>query len=151
MVRHIELRSHTDRYVLFLENPTEVYRRQVEGSTKERVDNQVRKFLEEDSPESALQDEDKFPDPLRQLKDRGGQVRALGVWCQGDGFDLFVIQILFDKDDEETIYAKSGAFQARGDDLATEFGDEDRETIATKADEWRERDDLRLCTPEWCA
>lgn len=114
-MRTVELRSDSSRYVLFLENPTKIYEQRLEGSVRQRVDAQVNKFLEEASPESAFQDAQKFPSPLRQLKDRGGKARALGTWCQGDAFDLFVVQILYDKDDENLFLPKKNtSLQSEG-------------------------------------
>ncbi|QIO24504.1 hypothetical protein [Haloarcula sp. JP-L23] len=67
------------------------------------------------------------------------------MWCQGDEYDLFIVQVLFDKDDEDQIYAKMGAFQGRALDLNTKFCDRETEWIA--GDEWRDRDDVMLFTP----
>lgn len=145
-MRSVELRSDTDRYVLFLENPTSVYRNQLEGSGRGRVDTQVNQFLDELTPESALQDAGKFPDPLRQLKSRGGNIRALGTWCQGESYDLFIIQALFNKKDEDQIYTYTNRFQRRGRSLQEKFNDLTSSEIEAKVGEWRDRDDLHLCT-----
>lgn len=141
-MRTVELRSSTSRYVLFLENPTKIYEQRLEGSIRQRVDSQVNKFLTEVTPESALQDAQKFPSPLRQLKDRGGKARALGVWCKGDGFDLFVIQILYDKDDEDTYLPKKHVFSERGDEYKERFEAMSHEELQAKVQEWNSRTGL---------
>lgn len=143
-MRTVELRSGTTRYVLFLENPANVYRNSLEGSIRQRVDTQVEQFLTEASPESALQNVRKFLPPLRQLKDRGGKARALGTWCQGDGFDLFVVQILYDKDDEASFLPKKHVFAERGVELEEQFGSMSHGEIREKVREWRSRDSLML-------
>jgi hypothetical protein len=140
----VELRSGTVRYVLFLESPTRAYRNELEGDLRDHVDTQVNQFLEEATPESALQAEGKFSTPLRQLKSRGGQVRGIGVWCQGEGYDLFILQILFRKGDEDRVYAKQEPFRYRGEQLVDRFGGIEKEAIEEKADEWRSRDDFLL-------
>lgn len=141
-MRTVELRSDTSRYVLFLENPTKMYENRLEGSIQRRVDTQVSQFLTEVTPESALQDVQKFPSPLRQLKDRGGKVRALGTWCQGDGFDLFVIQILYDKDDEDSYLPKKHIFAEQGEEYQERFETMSHEELQAKVQEWNSRPDL---------
>lgn len=143
----VPLRTDSDRYVLFLRSPLEEYQRQLEGRERQRTDAQIRKFLTESTPDSALEDERKFTTPLRQLKDRGGKVRALGVWCQGEVYDLFIIQTLFNKDDEDRVYAKTGGFASNGRDLRERFDGRDYDFICQKADEWREADHVKLVTP----
>jgi len=140
----IDLRGGTDRYVLFLKNPKRVYEDILEGHQQSRADAQVRKFLTEATPESALQDENKFRTPLRQLKDRNGRVRALGVWCQGPGYDLFIVQVLFDKADEDNIYSGLDELQEKAFELDAKFGGCDSEWLSKKADEWRDRSDVLL-------
>lgn len=141
-MRTVELRSDTSRYVLFLENPTNIYEQRLEGSIRQRVDAQVNKFLTEVTPESALQDAQKFPSPLRQLKDRGGKARALGTWCRGDGFDLFVIQILYDKDDEDSYLPKKHVFAKRGEEYKERFEAIPHGELQEKVQEWSSRTDL---------
>lgn len=141
-MRTVELRSGTSRYVLFLENPTKIYEQRLQGSIRQRVDAQVNKFLTEVTPESALQDAQKFPSPLRQLKDRGGKARALGTWCKGDGFDLFIIQILYDKDDEDTYLPKKHVFAERGKEYKERFEAMSHEELQAKTQEWNSRTDL---------
>lgn len=141
-MRTVELRSDTSRYVLFLETPTKIYEQRLEGSIRQRVDAQANKFLTEVTPESALQDAQKFPSPLRQLKDRGGKARALGTWCKGDGFDLFVIQILYDKDDEDSYLPKKHVFAKRGEEYKERFGAISHEELQAKVQEWNSRTDL---------
>lgn len=141
-MRTVELRSGTSRYVLFLENPTKMYETRLDGSVRQRVDTQVNQFLTEVSPESAFQDRRKFPPPLRQLKDRGGKARALGTWCKGDGFDLFVVQILYDKDDEGSYLPKKHVFAERGEEYKGRFEAMSCEELQEKAREWRSRSDL---------
>jgi hypothetical protein len=138
----VELREDTERFVLLLENPTRVYREQIEGRIENRVETQIDQFLHEVTPESALESVDKFAPPLRQLKDRGAKVRALGVWCRGDGYDLFVVQALFDKDDEGTIYSWIDEFRTRGKNLDDRFSDADHGEILEKIESWRDRNDL---------
>lgn len=141
-MRTVELRSGTSRYVLFLENPTKIYEQRLQGSIRQRVDAQVNKFLTEVTPESALQDAQKFPSPLRQLKDRGGKARALGTWCKGDGFDLFIIQILYDKDDEDTYLPKKHVFAKQGKEYKERFEAMSHEELQAKTQEWNSRTDL---------
>lgn len=143
-MRTVELRSDSSRYVLFLENPTKIYEQRLEGSVRQRVDAQVNKFLEEASPESAFQDAQKFPSPLRQLKDRGGKARALGTWCKGDAFDLFVVQILYDKDDENLFLPKKYVFAERGEDIEERFAAMSHAKVQEKVQEWDSRTDLLL-------
>ena len=138
----VELRSDTSRYVLFLENPTKIYEQRLEGSIRQRVDSQVNKFLTEVTPESALQDAQKFPTPLRQLKDRGGKARALGTWCKGEGVDLFVVQILYDKDDEDTYLPKKHVFAERGEGYKDRFEAMSHEELQMKVQEWISKTDL---------
>lgn len=141
-MRTVELRADTSRYVLFLENPTKVYQQRLEGSVRQRIDAQVNKFLTEVTPESAPQDVGKFPTPLRQLKDRGGKARALRTWCKGDGFDLFVIQILYDKDDEDLYLPKKYVFADRGEEYQERFETMTHEELQAKTQEWESRTDL---------
>jgi len=148
MTRVVSLRTSTDRYVLLLKTPADVYWSTLDGQQTQRVDAQIEKFLEEATPESALQPEPKFPSPLRQLKDRGGNIRALGVWCQGEGYDLFVVQILYTKGTEDEYLPQRYMFAERGEDLQAEFGDRDQDDIAAKAQKWRANEDLLLVTPE---
>ena len=147
-MRTVELRSDTRRYVLFLKNPAKVYTETIEGRIRQRVNTQVNQFLTEETPESALQDRQKFPTPLRQLKDRGGKARALGTWCKGEGFDLFVVQILYDKDDENTYLPKKHVFARQGREYEERFEAMSGDEIETKADEWEVRDDVLLFSEE---
>jgi hypothetical protein len=142
-MRSVELRD-TSRYVLLLESPTKVYQTRIEGSIRNRVDAQIRTFLTEASPESGLQDAQKFPSPLRQLKDRGGKARALGTWCKGDGFDLFVVQILYDKDDEGSYLPKKHVFAERGTDYVERFETLSHETMQQKIGDWTDNEDLLI-------
>lgn len=128
--------------MLFLENPTKIYEQRLEGSIRQRVNAQVNKFLTEVTPESALQDAQKFPSPLRQLKDRGGKARALGTWCKGDGFDLFVIQILYDKDNEDSYLPKKHVFAEQGKEYKERFEEVSHEELQAKVQEWDFRTDL---------
>ena len=128
--------------MLFLENPTRVYKKHLEGSIQQRVGTQVNQFLTEVTPESALQDVQKFPSPLRQLKDRGGKARALGTWCKGDGFDLFVVQILYDKDDEDSYLPKKNVFVEHGNEYKERFQAMSSGELQEKAVEWDSRPDL---------
>jgi hypothetical protein len=141
-MRTVELRSDTSRYVLFLENPTKIYEQRLEGSIRQGVDAQVNKFLTEVTPESTLQDVQKFPSQLRQLKDRGGKARVLGTWCKGERFDLFVIQILYDKDDEDTYLPKKHVFAERGEGDKERFKATSHEELQAKVQEWNSRTDL---------
>jgi len=143
--RRVELREGTDRYVLLLEGATAVYRDRLEGSIRSRFNNQINGFLFEDTPESALEDEDKFPTPLRQLKDRGGKVRGLGVWCQGSGYDVFVVQVIYNKEkDEDKILAKAGKFQGRAQKWDDEISNKDNELIEAKIDDWERNPDIEV-------
>lgn len=143
MSRRVPIRDETDRYVLFLDETAEAYRNQ-DGSRQSRVDTIVQKFLTEDSPESALEDEDKFTRPLRQIKDRNGNIRGLGVWCQGTGFDLFVLQALFPESRKEEFYRKEGLFLPKATDLKDRYGGADKTRIEEKRDEWDADPDLIL-------
>jgi hypothetical protein len=138
------LRSDTERYVLLIEASAEVYDERLDGSQKGRFDNQTDKFLEEQTPESGLQDADKFPTPLRQLKDRGGQVRGLGTWCKGDDFDLFVTQIICPKSKENSYLPYKEKFSNEGKQYKDRFESMNLNQIKEKAVEWRQRDDLIL-------
>jgi len=148
MTRVVSLRSSTDRYVLLMESPATMYRRTFDGHQRQRVQTQFEKFLVEATPESALRPEAKFPSPLRQLKDRGGNVRALGVWCQGEGYDLFVTVAIYDKSDEDSYLSKQAEFAEYAGSIAGQFDDREQDEIAAKAQEWRTDPDLVLITPE---
>ena len=141
MNRWIPLGSEDDRYILLLANPANIYRHDLEGNQRSRIDNQLKKFIIEETPESALEDEEKFKTPLRQLKDRGGQVRALGTWCNGGDFDLLVVQVLFHKDDEDDVYPYEHSFSSRGKDHQKRFENMSSPEIEDKVSEWRDRDD----------
>lgn len=145
-MRTVEIRTDVPRYVLFLENPTTVYRNETEGSVKQRIDGLIKQFVTEVTPESALQPISKFPDPLRQLKDRGTKLRALGTWCKTDSFDLFVIQILYDKDDENDYLPYKHEFASRGNDHRERFENMSVSAIDKKVSEWQSRSDILVFT-----
>lgn len=145
-MRTVELRTDIPRYVLFLENPTKVYRKEVEGSIKQRIQKQVKQFIAEATPESALEPLSKFPDPLRQLKDRGGKIRALGTWCKTNSYDLFVVQILYDKDDENDYLPYKYEFANRGTQHRERFGNMNMPIFEEKIAEWQSRDDVVVFT-----
>lgn len=111
-MRAFPLRSSIPSYALLLETPTNVYRTVLEGHQCDRVEAQVEKFVAGE-PESAFTDASKFPDPLRQLKDRGGNVRAFGTWCRTDAFDLLVVQAIYRKHDEDGFLARQHQFAER--------------------------------------
>lgn len=135
------LRSGLPTFVLLLETPTRVYREVLEGHQRKRFDQQLSKFLTGE-PESAFEPVGKFPPPLRQLKDRGGNVRAIGTWCQNDAFDLLVVQAIYRKPDEDRFLARQRLFAERGVKLEDRFADVDSESFRVKADEWEGRDDV---------
>jgi len=143
----IPLRDDTDRYALILERAARVYREDFEGRQQNAVDAQLNQFLTDPSPESSLEEVRKFPTPLRQIKDRNKKVRGLGTWCSGTGYDLFILQVIYHKDDEDDVTPYKHQFAGRGSSLQDKFSEETREVIAAKADEWRERDDVILQTP----
>lgn len=143
----VPLRDETDRYALLLERATTLYREEFEGRQRSAVDTQLNQFLTGTTPESALEKDRKFPTPLRQIKDRNKKIRGLGTWCQGEAYDLFIVQVLYHKDDEDDVTPYKHRFSGRGSSLKDKFDGETREVIAAKADEWRERDDVILQTP----
>lgn len=147
-MRTVELRTDVPGYVLFLENPTKVYRRNIEGSIEQRIRRQVEQFITGATPESALQPRSKFPNPLRQLKDRGGKIRALGTWCKAESFDLFVVQVLYDKGDENDYLPYKYEFAERGEDLQERFDNMERDVFRRKIREWQNQSDLLVFTPE---
>ncbi|MGK2230669.1 MAG: hypothetical protein ACI9QA_000828 [Methanobacteriota archaeon] len=134
------------RYVLLLDSPTEVYRDRLGGSTRQRVDSRLAGFLTEATPESGLTDEDKFPYPLRQLKDRGGKVRGLGVWCATEEFDLFFVMALYDKDDERKYYDAITEFIKDGKEYKEKFENMSLDTLEKKVEEWSQNDGLMVFT-----
>lgn len=143
MSRRVPIRDETDRYFLFLAETAEAYQSR-DGSTQSRVDTIVKKFLTEDSPESAFEDEDKFTSPLRQIKDRNGNIRGLGVWCQGNGFDLFVLQALFSEKRKEEFYRKEGLFLPKANELRNDYAGAEKGRIEEKRVEWKADPDLIL-------
>lgn len=147
-MRTVELRTDVLRCVLFLENPSKIYHTEVEGSTRQRIHKQIRQFLTEATPESALQSLSKFPNPLRQLKDRGGKIRALGTWCKTDSFDLFVVQVLYDKADEDDYLPYKYEFVNRGSDLRKRFEEMHVAVFEEKIEEWQNRSDLVVFTAD---
>jgi len=136
------------RYVLLLDSPTDVYRNRLEGSTRQRVDNQLASFLTEATPESGLADEGKFPYPLRQLKDRGGKVRGLGVWCATEEFDLFIVMALYDKDDEKRYYETIEGFVEEGMKYKEKFEDISHSALEEMVEDWSQSDGLFVFTEE---
>ena len=145
-MRAVELRTDVPRYVLFLENPTKTYRNEIEGSIQQRIRSQIGQFITEATPESALQPLSKFPEPLRQLKDRGGKIRALGTWCKTDSYDLIVVQILYDKADENDYLPYKYEFANRGTEHQERFEDVDESSFGEKIEEWKGRPDLKVFT-----
>jgi hypothetical protein len=150
MSRRVEIRDSTDRYVLFLEAPTETYRQQFDGQVQQRVDQQLEKFLTESSPEAGLKDKDKFPHPVRQLKDRGSNLRAFGIWCQGSDYDLFIIQKFYDRENDDPVMQRKYIFAEEGENYQQKFSDLEHDEIVAKVDEWRDREDLLVKTPPGC-
>jgi hypothetical protein len=140
--------SDVPSFVLLLSRSAEVYENELDGSKSDRLQNQIKKFIRCVSPESALEDEDKFTRPLRQLKDRGGNVRALGTWCDCDGAELFVVQVVYDKRDEDRVLPRQDEFASRGGDLKSEFEPMGADSIRQKTTEWRQDDDLLVFGPE---
>lgn len=135
------LRSSIPAYALLLETPTDVHRNVLEGHQCTRIEAQVEKFVTGE-PESAFTDVSKFPNPLRQLKDRGGNVRAFGTWCQTDVFDLLVVQAIYRKRDEDGFLARQHQFAERGKRLRETYEAIDHDRVRTKVAEWRDRADL---------
>lgn len=134
----------SDAYVLLLGDPTIRYQNDLDGHERSRFCTQIEKFAVEATPESALESEQKFQTPLRQLKDRGAKIRALGTWCNGDGFDLFVVQVVFLKDDESKVYAKESQFASHGRGYQERFESMHHSDIEQKVVEWQQRDDLLI-------
>lgn len=133
----VPLRTDTDRYVLLIDNARKWYR-SIDGSTRNSLDALFETFLTEPAPESALEDEAKLPDPLRQLKHRGSSVRGFAVWIRGTGFDLLVVQTLFDKRDERAFYRQIDQFVSSGRETVRRFGEYTAADVSQKAEEWCE-------------
>jgi hypothetical protein len=141
----VSLRSGTDRYVLLLEDAAREYRT-IDGSTRASLDALFDTFLTEPTPQSALEAEAKLPNPLRQLKHRGGSVRGFTVWIRGTGFDLLVVQTLFDKGDERRFYGRIDEFATDAESLRERFDEYTAGDIAAKAREWERREGLLVKT-----
>lgn len=144
-MRAFPLRSTIPSYVLLLETPASIYRNVLEGHRCSRVETQVEKFVIGE-PESAFTDVSKFPAPLRQLKDRGGNVRAFGTWCRTDEFDLLVLQAIYRKRDEDGFLARQHQFAERGKGLQETYEALRLDDLQAKVRGWRERADLVVFT-----
>jgi hypothetical protein len=128
----------------------------MDGRERGAFKDQINKFLTEATPESGLQPERKFPLPLRQSKDRGGQIRALGTWCQGDDYDLFIILVIYYKTDTNNETGarnkigrklKSGELQSLGNEYKNKFDNQTASYIDKKRQEWKESEDVIIFTP----
>lgn len=133
----VPLRTDSDRYVVLLEDAATEYR-PIDGSTRDSLDALFETFLTEPAPESALEDEQKLPNPLRQLKHRGSNVRGFAVWIRGTGFDLLVVQTLFDKRDERAFYRQIDQFASSGRETVRRFEEYTAADVSQKVEEWRE-------------
>lgn len=149
MVKEHHIPNNPDpAYVLLLKKPVEIYSDEFEGHQKSRFRKQIKKFVTSDTPESALKSESKFTTPLRQLKDRNAQVRGLGTWCDGTNFNLFVVQIIYDKDDESKIFPRQNSFSKRGNNLKNKFEPMTNKQIESKVQEWGNDSDLLIFTDD---
>lgn len=156
MTREHLLRDETDRLILLIGAAVDSFQTKMDGRERSAFKDQINKFLTEATPESGLQPERKFPSPLRQLKDRGGQIRALGTWCQGDDYDLFIILVIYYKTDTNNETGarnkigrklKSGELQSLGNEYKNEFDNQTASYIDKKRQEWKESEDVIIFTP----
>ncbi len=156
MTREHSLRDETDRLILLIGAAVDSFQTEMDGRERGAFKDQINKFLTEATPESGLQPEGKFPSPLRQLKDRGCHVRALGTWCQGDDYDLFITLVIYYKTDTNNeigarnkigCLLESGELQSLGNEYKNKFDNQTASYINKKRKEWKEREDLIIFTP----
>lgn len=131
-----------------MEAPAEASRERLDGQQIQRFETQIETFLTAATPERALTDEATFQSPVRQRNDRGGNLRAFGVWCQGDGYDLFIVQAIYVTESESAAIANQAVFAARAEQLQDRHGDLTAAAIAEKAAAWDEDPALLLFTPD---
>lgn len=147
MTREVPLRDDTPAYALLLEAAHETYAR-LDGSRTIRIHDQIEQFLCNPSPDAALEDPQKFPDPLRQLKDRNAKLRGLGVHCHGDNYDLLIVQVLYDRDNQDKYTLRSDRFASRGERYRDQYHDIDHETLQPKIEEWAAASDKSVFRSE---
>ena len=103
------MRFGVDRYVLYLPMPLEALKR-LDGSREQRIRKKIEQFIA--SPEGAIE---KAPtEHVAQVKDRNAKMRAFATWCEAPPFDVFIVQAVFRKEDEDDFWADLSEYSENG-------------------------------------
>lgn len=70
------------------------------------------------------------------------------MWCQGEGYDLYVVQAIYDKHDESDYLPKQYVFAERGAEFTDRLEGLDQEPLSERVSEWRANEDLLVFTPD---
>lgn len=103
------MRFGVDRYVLYLPMPLAALER-LDGSRERRIRKKIEQFVR--SPKGAI--EKRPTEHVTQVKDRNVKMRAFATWCEASPFDVFIVQAIFRKRDEDEFWADLSRYSENG-------------------------------------